>query len=250
MVRRVRCGGCPERALRSSTLDATNDYEIMAETFDPVGSALGDRRLRRGRCRGRGANAFGSTPLRNAVCGHAAAVPDSERTSMSDATPGRPPIRRQRATGPRRPFPSRSCAKTSTSTPRIAATQGSATSASKTTRNREGCFSVPYAWTVMESMSSLRYWSGTITRLRRAAEHGHLRAFETPRPRHEHDPPRVSCTSPSWPDGADTVRLTTDSIDKGVLLDDTASATAPIDAASLPTNATGRAKVPAAAWEI
>jgi hypothetical protein len=83
----------------------------------------------------------------------------------------------------------------------------------------------------MESMSSLRYWSGTITGLRRAAEHGHLRGFETPRPRHEHDPQRVNCTSPSWPDRADTVRSTTDSIDNGVLLEDTASATAPIDAA-------------------
>ena len=45
--------GCPGRALRSSTLDATNYYEIMVETFDPVGSAPGDRRLRRGRCHGR-----------------------------------------------------------------------------------------------------------------------------------------------------------------------------------------------------
>jgi hypothetical protein len=40
--------GCPERALRDFTLDPTSDYEIMVETFDPVGSASGDRRLRRG----------------------------------------------------------------------------------------------------------------------------------------------------------------------------------------------------------
>jgi hypothetical protein len=33
------------RALRDFTLDVTNDYEIMVETFDPVGSAPSDRRL-------------------------------------------------------------------------------------------------------------------------------------------------------------------------------------------------------------
>jgi hypothetical protein len=50
--------GCPERALRRSTLDATNDDEIMVETFGPVGSAPGDRRLRRGRCDGRALRPF------------------------------------------------------------------------------------------------------------------------------------------------------------------------------------------------
>ena len=51
--------GCPERALRSSTLDATSAYEIMVDTFDPVGSAPDDRRLRRGRCHCRALRPFG-----------------------------------------------------------------------------------------------------------------------------------------------------------------------------------------------
>lgn len=145
--------------------------------------------------------------LRDAACGHAAAVPGSKRTSMSDATPGRPPIRRERTTRPRRSSPSTSSAKTLTSTSRIVATQGSATSSSRTSRNPEGCSSVPYASTVMDSMSSLRHWSGMITRLRGPAEHDQLQAFGTPRPRHEHGPQPVSCASRLGPMVGDPVRL-------------------------------------------
>ncbi len=59
--------------------------------------------------------------------------------------------------------------------------------------NPQGRSSVPCASTVMESRSSLRHWSRTITRLRGPAEHGQPRAFESPRPRHKHGPQRVRC---------------------------------------------------------
>jgi hypothetical protein len=60
--------------------------------------------------------------------------------------------------------------------------------------------------------------------LRGPAKHSHLRALETPPPRHAPASPRVSCASPSWPGGARQYRWTADGAHNDVLL---AAATAP-----------------------